>query len=51
MGKLFPEVPPEVAAWIADQKVFFVATAPVSADHHVNVSPKGATLCSMLDRA
>lgn len=26
-----------------EQKLFYVATAPLSAQHHVNVSPKGMT--------
>lgn len=29
------------AAWIADQPMFFVGTAPLSGDGHVNISPKG----------
>jgi hypothetical protein len=28
-------------AWILEQQMFFVATAPLAADGHVNVSPKG----------
>ena len=31
----------ELAAWIARQRVFFVATAPLAAGGHVNASPKG----------
>ncbi|MDR1999002.1 MAG: pyridoxamine 5'-phosphate oxidase family protein [Frankiaceae bacterium] len=31
----------ELAAWLEDQPVFFVATAPSGASGHVNVSPKG----------
>ena len=30
-----------LAEWIAAQPLFFVATAPMSADGHVNCSPKG----------
>jgi hypothetical protein len=30
-----------LAAWIRRQPMFFVATAPLAADGHVNVSPKG----------
>jgi hypothetical protein len=33
--------PPEISAWIREQKVFFVATAPRALDGHINVSPKG----------
>jgi Pyridoxamine 5'-phosphate oxidase len=39
--KLHPEISPKHAAWIQEQKLFFVGTAPLSADGHVNVSPKG----------
>lgn len=42
MGRTYPEVDEQIAAWIAGQPMFFVATAPLQADGHVNVSPKGA---------
>jgi hypothetical protein len=41
MGKVYAEITPELAAWLAQQKVFFVGSAPLSAEGHVNVSPKG----------
>ena len=41
MGKIFPVISPEIRTWISQQHVFFVATAPLNAEHHVNVSPKG----------
>ena len=31
----------ELAAWLREQHVFFVATAPLSESGHVNCSPKG----------
>jgi len=34
-------ISPELAAWIGKQRVFFVATAPLSPDGRVNTSPKG----------
>lgn len=40
MGKLLEEIGAGETAFIAKQKVFFVATAPLSKDHHVNLSPK-----------
>ncbi|KAL7544449.1 hypothetical protein ACHAWF_007834 [Thalassiosira exigua] len=40
MGKLLDCIRSREADFIAQQKVFFVATAPLSQDHHVNVSPK-----------
>jgi hypothetical protein len=41
MGKPLEGIDVELARWIAAQHVFFVGTAPLSADGHVNVSPKG----------
>ncbi|MBI5104357.1 MAG: pyridoxamine 5'-phosphate oxidase family protein [Solirubrobacterales bacterium] len=41
MGKLFDRIDDHHRAWIARQSMFFVATAPLAADGHVNVSPKG----------
>lgn len=41
MARTFAEIDDALAAWIAAQKVFFVASAPLAADGHVNVSPKG----------
>ena len=40
MGKTFEEITDHHRAWIARQSMFFVATAPLGADGHVNVSPK-----------
>ena len=40
MGKLSEEIDEKLAAWLAMQPMFFVATAP-HAGGHVNVSPKG----------
>src|SRR5215217_3524037 len=41
MGKIFEGITPELAKWIKKQKMFFVATAPLSANGHINCSPKG----------
>ena len=41
MGKVFEAITPELREWIAAQRMFFVATAPLAADGHVNCSPKG----------
>jgi hypothetical protein len=48
MGKVFDEIDDSLASWIRDQHLFFVATAPLSADGHVNVSPRGADVLSIL---
>jgi hypothetical protein len=41
MSKAIETINPELAGWISRQKIFFVATAPLAADGHVNCSPKG----------
>jgi len=41
MSKRHENIHPELAAWIAEQRIFFVATAPLSPNGHVNISPKG----------
>ena len=39
--EFFDEIRPKEAEFIDAQKMFFVATAPLSAEGHVNLSPKG----------
>ncbi|MBD2755304.1 pyridoxamine 5'-phosphate oxidase family protein [Spirosoma validum] len=41
MGKFYDSIKPAHRAFIEKQSIFFVSTAPLSADGHVNVSPKG----------
>ena len=41
MAERFASLSPELAQWWCEQPVFFVATAPVGGDGHVNLSPKG----------
>ena len=41
MGKVYSEIGEALAAWIEEQHLFFVASALLAADGHVNVSPKG----------
>src|ERR671938_1853854 len=41
MATIFDAISDHHPAWIARQPMFFVATAPLAADGHVNVSPKG----------
>lgn len=43
------EISPKVGAFIDEQKMFFVATAPLSAEGHVNVSPKGYASFARID--
>ncbi len=41
MSKQRENIDSELADWIRQQRVFFIATAPLSASQHVNASPKG----------
>lgn len=41
MATLFEEITDHHRDWIARQAMFFVATAPLAEDGHVNLSPKG----------
>jgi hypothetical protein len=41
MGKNYDILSADLRAWLAQQTVFFVATAPLAAGGHVNCSPKG----------
>ncbi|HET9139618.1 pyridoxamine 5'-phosphate oxidase family protein [Actinophytocola sp.] len=41
MGKIYDRIDGRLRAFIEEQPVFFVATAPLSGDGHINLSPKG----------
>jgi hypothetical protein len=41
MARTYAGIDERLRQWIAAQPMFFVATAPLQADGHVNVSPKG----------
>jgi hypothetical protein len=41
VAKIFDCIDERLAGWIAAQPMFFVGTAPLAGDGHVNVSPKG----------
>ena len=41
MGKVYEAIDERWREWIARQAMFFVATAPLDPDGHVNLSPKG----------
>lgn len=49
MAKVHEKITPELSDWIARQHVFFVASAPLKADGHVNLSPKGHDCLRVLD--
>ena len=41
MGRVYDGIDERQREWIAAQPLFFVATAPLARDGHVNLSPKG----------
>jgi hypothetical protein len=41
MGKVMSEIDGPLRTFIEEQHLYFIATAPISADGHVNLSPKG----------
>ena len=49
MGKVFNAITPELKKWIEKQRMFFVATAPLSPDGHINCSPKGLDSFRIID--
>jgi hypothetical protein len=49
VGKTYPEIDPQIAEFVRRQHVFFVATAPLSTDGRVNLSPKGLESLVVLD--
>ncbi len=48
MSKVYEGIDDGLAAWIGEQPVFFVATAPLSGDGHLNLSPRGLDCLSVL---
>jgi len=41
MAKTYPALTDELNTWIAQQPMFFLASAPLQADGHINLSPRG----------
>lgn len=41
MGKTYEQIDASLAEFLAAQHLFFVATAPLAADGHINLSPRG----------
>jgi hypothetical protein len=41
VGKVYDGIDDRIRDWVARQPLFFTGTAPLAADGHVNVSPKG----------
>jgi hypothetical protein len=50
VGKIFDGIDDTLQAWIAQQPMWFVATAPIASEGRINVSPRGHDSFSVLDR-
>jgi pyridoxamine 5'-phosphate oxidase-like protein len=48
VGKTYDGIDDDLSAWLTKQPLWFVATAPLGADGHVNVSPRGHDTLSVL---
>jgi hypothetical protein len=49
VAKTYDKLDDRLIAFIRRQKIFFVATAPLSAEGHVNLSPKGYDSFAIID--
>ena len=49
MGKTYDLIDKKLAGWLGAQKIFFVATAPLSPNGHINCSPKDGASFRILD--
>ena len=49
MGKIYDLIDEKLAGWLGAQKIFFVATAPLSPKGHINCSPKDGASFRILD--
>lgn len=49
MGKLYDAIDQRLADFIREQHMFFIATAPLESQGHVNLSPKGLDTFRILD--
>lgn len=49
MGVYYETIPPSLIKWVVAQNIFWVATAPLSGNGHVNVSPKGGKYFDVVD--
>lgn len=49
MGVFYETIPDSLIKWLLEQKMFWVATAPLAASGHVNVSPKGGEYFGIID--
>jgi hypothetical protein len=49
MGVFYETIPKSLFPWILAQHVIWIASAPLSADGHINVSPKGGAYFGIAD--
>ena len=49
MGRVYHTISDSLGSFIAAQPMFFVATAPLAAEGHVNLSPKGMDTLRVVD--
>ena len=49
MAKLLTHIDSNLKEWIQNQKIFFVGSAPLSKNGHVNISPKGCDSFRIID--
>lgn len=49
MGKTYPTIDSRIREWVSQQKIFFVATAPLDGDGWINCSPKGMDSFRIID--
>lgn len=49
MGRSFDAIPDHLVTWMEEQPIYFVASAPLSAEGHVNLSPKGGDSFRVID--
>ena len=49
MGDVFQSIDQDLSNWIDVQKLFFVSTAPLSPEGHINSSPKGLDSFRVVD--
>lgn len=49
MGKTYAKIDNEIKKWVEKQKMFFISTAPLTENGHVNCSPKGHDTLKIVD--
>jgi len=49
MGTFYETIPASLIPWILAQHVIWIASAPLSGNGHVNVSPKGGPYFGIVD--